>query len=754
MASRTSDTTNSQAVVTSALVSISVWVAGSAGLGLLAVTALSKRGDALILGVIALGVAAVGAWQRHHRRPRPLVMLLTVATACAGVVPFLHGAGQLMMLPALTLFALLGIFTLPRKIALWFAVWSGVLTAWSVFWLSPSRMVSDALVTLILIAAIGVAAWRLLSLAGDVAIREEENFRLLFDSSPVAIMEEDFTDVERQLDKLRARGIEDLRGFLRRNPEETARLISLIRIRRTNPAAIRMIEAGSADDMPAEFSRADRREVELSSFIEQFVTIWDGGTQVALDLEGLTLEGRPLEAVLHWAVPMDQGRRDLSRVIVTISDITPRKVIEERLAEAVERNQRMLAFEHALAACSRALLIGSGEDALEVALESLRAAIGADRTYFAVNEADSELGACFRVVSSVSRAEHAHDDWVGMSVPWSKYPTALGSLTRGEPFQHVATDQPGQGWNRSLLAVPVSSGGQWIGTLGFVDIERPTTWGEEPVRMLEVAAPMIATFREREATRQRLEDLVRSKDRFIASVSHELRTPLAAVLGFADELKRHAASFQPDELTEILELIADQSQDMTDMVEDLLVAARADIGTISIRAQEVFLRSQAESAIAGLGREAIERVEVIGGPGRAWADPTRTRQIIRNLLTNAIRYGGEKITVLASNDDQQTTLGVRDDGPGLPKSEWERIFEPYERAHDRPSQPASIGLGLTVSRQLARLMGGELSYRAEAAGSVFELALPTEPGQERTSEAPNREFSLVFASLDDSGNPE
>jgi signal transduction histidine kinase len=110
-----------------------------------------------------------------------------------------------------------------------------------------------------------------------------------------------------------------------------------------------------------------------------------------------------------------------------------------------------------------------------------------------------------------------------------------------------------------------------------------------------------------------------------------------------------------------------------------------------------------------------------------WADPTRTRQIVRNLLTNALRYGGTEVVIEARSDDAVTVLSVRDDGVGLPQSEWTRIFEPYQRAHDRPTQPASIGLGLTVSRQLARAMGGDLTYRASETGSVFELTLPCGP---------------------------
>ncbi|MGH8953345.1 MAG: sensor histidine kinase, partial [Acidimicrobiia bacterium] len=188
----------------------------------------------------------------------------------------------------------------------------------------------------------------------------------------------------------------------------------------------------------------------------------------------------------------------------------------------------------------------------------------------------------------------------------------------------------------------------------------------------------------------------------------------------------------PHEATEILELIAEQSRDMADMVEDLLVAARADIGTVTIHPDVVYLRAQAEVAVASLGTEPPNTIDVVGGPGKAWADPTRTRQIIRNLLTNAVRYGGAMVTIEATTHGDATVLTVSDDGPGLAEADWEKIFEPYVRAHERPTQPESVGLGLSVSRQLARLMGGDLTYHADDKGSVFQLTLPSRHPDETT----------------------
>ena len=724
---RTENLLVNQSIVATAMMRAFVPIAAGAGVVLLAIAAFTGDWQTFPLGLTGLAIGAVGYVQQRRSEPGPLVLLVVATVGCAVSAPFLERGEAIALVATVTLFSLVGVFSLHRRAAWWFMVWCGGVVVWMLGWHLPGMTAREGAIGLFLLLATGVAGWRVFAMAGDALASEQDNSRLLFESSPVAILEEDFTEVAAWLEQLRSESVDDLRSFLTQHPEQARHGISLIKIRQANLAAAELLDAGSADELLGSFGVVSRRDVEIDSFVDQFVAIWKGRRSLALDLKGVTLNGRPLEAVLHWSVPVSRGRADLSRVIVAISDITPRKVVEESLARAVESNERLLAFEKALAACSRALLLGVGEDALDIALETLREAMGADRAYLAVNLDDGTVGPAFRVVNSTSKPEFAQDDWLGMVVPWSKYPMTTETLARGDAFQHVPSDLAGEGWSRAVLAVPIFTGGEWTGTAGFVDIARRTRWGDEAVRMLEVAAPMLGTFWERETTRLRLEDLVQSKDRFVASISHELRTPLSAVMGFAEELASQAASFEPHEATEILELIAEQSRDMADMVEDLLVAARADIGTISIHPQKVYLRAQVEVALVALGPAALTTVEVVGGPGRVWADPTRTKQIIRNLLTNAVRYGGSQVVVEAVSNGRVTCLSIRDNGPGLPETEWERIFEPYERAHERPTQPASVGLGLTVSRQLARAMGGDLTYHADDRGSHFELTLPSRP---------------------------
>jgi two-component system sensor histidine kinase KdpD len=97
---------------------------------------------------------------------------------------------------------------------------------------------------------------------------------------------------------------------------------------------------------------------------------------------------------------------------------------------------------------------------------------------------------------------------------------------------------------------------------------------------------------------------------------------------------------------------------------------------------------------------------------------------VRNLLTNAARYGGERVWIEARRGANRVIVSVIDDGRGVPAGQETTIFEAYQRAHNAAGQPASVGLGLSVARKLARLMGGDLRYRRVDDTSVFELSLP------------------------------
>jgi signal transduction histidine kinase len=218
--------------------------------------------------------------------------------------------------------------------------------------------------------------------------------------------------------------------------------------------------------------------------------------------------------------------------------------------------------------------------------------------------------------------------------------------------------------------------------------------------------------------------LANDKDRFLASVSHELRTPLTVVSGLAYELHGQPAGFSADERQDLLGMLVEQTDELSGIVEDLLIAARSDIGKVTIHYEEVDVGAEAERAIetsGGIGT-------VSGRPTTAYADSQRVRQILRNLLTNAKRYGGPKIQIEFAEGSGWTEIVVADNGAGVPRAERESIFESYKSAHKPGTQVGSVGLGLYISRNLARAMGGELEYTYDGTWSRFRLRLQTASG--------------------------
>ena len=218
-----------------------------------------------------------------------------------------------------------------------------------------------------------------------------------------------------------------------------------------------------------------------------------------------------------------------------------------------------------------------------------------------------------------------------------------------------------------------------------------------------------------------LTDVLNAKDQFIASVSHELRTPLTGVLGFAEVLRDHTAELTPEERTELATAIADEASDLTNIIDDLLVMSRAEHGTLTVVSVSVDLRAQTAQVLEAMNLTDQIPLEVIRPAARAVADPGRVRQIIRNLLTNAVAYGGPDIRVVIEPVDEMLAMSVIDDGTGVPPGQEDKIFAPYHRAHATVGKPGSIGLGLSVSRTLAHSMGGDLAHRQANGETSFQL---------------------------------
>lgn len=209
---------------------------------------------------------------------------------------------------------------------------------------------------------------------------------------------------------------------------------------------------------------------------------------------------------------------------------------------------------------------------------------------------------------------------------------------------------------------------------------------------------------------------LRSQADLVAAVSHEVRTPLTAVVGIARELEDSWPTLPDEVRRELVGLVAEQAVDMTAIVEDLLTAAKAEQGQLAIEASVADLTEIASSVVGQL-----RLGSPVQGRAIAWADPGRARQVIRNLVVNAARYGGPEVELTAGTNGSMVWIEVSDDGKGVPPEQVKTLFNAFAANKDRVD---SHGLGLALSRQLAVLMEGDVTYTRANGRTVFRLSLP------------------------------
>jgi signal transduction histidine kinase len=281
---------------------------------------------------------------------------------------------------------------------------------------------------------------------------------------------------------------------------------------------------------------------------------------------------------------------------------------------------------------------------------------------------------------------------------------------------------------RSELCVPLEVEGRRAGYL-FFGSRSPSAYHDFHVWAMSLTAGVaagaiaMAELRDRLAERNReLEELSRFRTRYLATISHELRTPLTGVIGLALALQEGLPGFAPEEVAELVGLVADQSRDAAAIVEDLLILTRSEAGELDVRSVPLDLAAEARAAIDSLGLDVA-----VSGAGRGLGDSVRVRQVVRNLLTNALRYGGSRVWVeVLENGKGRAEIAVLDDGPGIDEPDRITMFEPFGRGRQRP-HAGSVGLGLWVCRQLAERMGGGLEYAHTGGASRFSLHLPAAP---------------------------
>jgi signal transduction histidine kinase len=289
---------------------------------------------------------------------------------------------------------------------------------------------------------------------------------------------------------------------------------------------------------------------------------------------------------------------------------------------------------------------------------------------------------------------------------------------------------------RSELVTPLLLGARTIGMLSL-SRDRPDAFSADEVELVSLLGRLVATavqnIRAYEAERRRVEELARLSQLradFVSLVSHELRSPMAAVIGAARTLQDRWRMLSAAQRESFLALIGDETARLAELVADVLDTSRIEAGTFSYRFEEVDLGRVVDEAIetAVLAQQEVQVVaSVHGALPTIRGDHARLRQVLGNLIENAVKYSpeGGEVRVAAATGNGTVRISVRDAGPGIPRDQQARIFEKFGRADVEGGSKPGTGLGLFIARSIAEAHGGALDVSSgHGQGSTFTLTVP------------------------------
>ena len=312
----------------------------------------------------------------------------------------------------------------------------------------------------------------------------------------------------------------------------------------------------------------------------------------------------------------------------------------------------------------------------------------------------------------------------GRMLPVERYPV-VRVLADGQPLQGmVAAIVPHAGSERT-----------WVHVNAFPETDAAGAVQRVVVVFIDITAQRLAqSLRE---ARDMAQYANQAKSHFMSRMSHELRTPLNAVLGFSQLLEMDATVRATPPIASQVRLIRGAGEHLLSLVNDLLDIARIESGEMALRLVDLELGPVVHECVAmvrPLATAAAQPVRIRVEPrGPVWAraERARLRQVLVNLLTNAIKYNrpGGEVTVTLLEADDRAGIRVRDTGLGLTPLQLAGLFQPFNRLGAEARGIEGTGLGLVISRELAERMGGSLvAESTPEVGSAFTLWLPRGPG--------------------------
>jgi signal transduction histidine kinase/ActR/RegA family two-component response regulator len=291
--------------------------------------------------------------------------------------------------------------------------------------------------------------------------------------------------------------------------------------------------------------------------------------------------------------------------------------------------------------------------------------------------------------------------------------------------------------SRAVLAAPISGRGRHLGVLAITGRRTPL-FASDDLELVQLLADQAAIvldgarlYEELASANRELSEATRVKSEFLANMSHELRTPLNAILGFSGLLTEQIGASLTDRQQRFLRNIAEAGQHLLELINDVLDLSKVEAGKLELRPEIIALDVLFEPVIAA-GRSSAQSkgiaFEVHGQAGDGLLlDPTRVRQILFNLVSNAVKFtpAGGSVTLRVSLDGPDLLFAVADTGVGIPADARDRVFGVFERLHEGRVEAEGTGLGLALTKRLVEQMGGSITFESqEGRGTTFRVCVP------------------------------
>jgi len=298
---------------------------------------------------------------------------------------------------------------------------------------------------------------------------------------------------------------------------------------------------------------------------------------------------------------------------------------------------------------------------------------------------------------------------------------------------------------RAEMAVPMIAGNRLLGVLD-VQADRVNYFSDEDVRIQSSLATQVAIalqnarlYQEQLETAEQLREFDRLKSEFLASMSHELRTPLNSIIGFADVLLEGIDGELNERMEEDVRLIRSSGEHLRELIGDILDMSKIEAGMMELRPEAVDvtelvddLKAFARTQFMAYSKDLDFVIEIAPDVERVRADRTRFKQVLYNLVSNAIKFTPDgRVTLSMTTDDGDLLVKVEDTGIGIKEDDLPIVFEQFRQVDGSLTRSSGgTGLGLPISKSLVELHGGEIWVDSEVGvGTTFAFTIPADPGR-------------------------